>query len=141
MESLNPSLRLIIQVREFLDRGDSIRACLREFARTDASPFANELGTWLFHRENGRPYVVSEKRTMAEKFLFRLIDRGLNGEPIAGPLKELQDEVVEQCELQIEEFIALLPLKSLIPLLIFIFPAFMMLLLGPLAESLLTQLR
>lgn len=140
MEGLTPSLRLVLVLRETLERGDSVRNGLREYIQTDPSAFARELALWLVERDAGRQRLFEKSLTTSEKFLVRVVDRGLRGEAIIHVLKELEIEIIDRCESQMDEFIEILPLKSLMPLLLFIFPAYLILLLGPLvarmAESL-----
>ncbi|PWU16633.1 MAG: hypothetical protein C5B49_10380 [Bdellovibrio sp.] len=137
MEGLAPSLRLILTVGESLQRGESIRQGIKNFIEQDASPFSESVTRWIIERDRqANGFAELRKLTRSELYLLKLLERGLRGEPILPALRELETEIVEKCELQIDEFIETLPLKSLVPLLLFIFPAYLLLLLGPLVESL-----
>jgi hypothetical protein len=162
MESMTPSLRLIVCLRRSLERGESLRSGLRTFVQADDSPFAKHLAHWLVERTTRQnaevlkpqsmpsappqtksppPQRVLPPLTPAERQLMAVVERGMRGEPVAANLRELETEIVERCEAQMEAFIEILPLKALIPLMLFIFPAYLMLLLGPAVEQLLHSLR
>lgn len=136
MEGLAPPLRLLLAVREGIERGASIRTCLMEFVERDRSLLSRFLSRWLVERELGRRLSPDERLSPSERHLLYILERGLEGEPVLPAVIELEAETIERCEFQIEEFIEALPLKSLIPLLLFIFPAYLILLLGPLVEAL-----
>lgn len=104
MEQLKKELYLISKLIFFLERGDSVRHAQQSlFSPTDK----------------------------ISKNLSTLIDKGIGGEPILGVLQELQLEYYSQLEFEIDREAAILPLKALVPLLVFQFPALMMLILGP----------
>ena len=68
--------------------------------------------------------------------LWDLVDRGLAGEPISSALLALHDEVARAARAELELHVATLPFKMLIPLLLFQFPAHLLLLLGPMLRDL-----
>lgn len=140
MEGLTPSLRFVLVLRENLERGDSVRNAVRDFVHNYPSRFAEKVSIWMVERENGKNLVSELEMQPSERFLIRVIDRGLNGEAIIATLRELEIEIIERCESQSEEFLELLPVKTLMPLLLFIFPAYLILLLGPLVERLVQSL-
>lgn len=140
MESMNPTLRLLFVVREHLENGGSVRNGLRDFAQNDPSSLAWTLTSWLSARDRGQIFEFDAKQPPSERHLLRLLERGLHGEPIATALQDFEQEIIERCEIQIEEFVATLPLKSLLPLLLLIFPAYLILLVGPFLERLVSSL-
>lgn len=140
MESLTPSLRFVLVLRESLERGDSVRNAVRDFVHNYPSAFARQVSVWMVERENGKNAASEVAMLPSERFLIRIVDRGLKGEPIMTPLRELESEIIDRCENQMEEFVELLPVKTLMPLLLFIFPAYLLLLLGPMVERLVQSL-
>lgn len=141
MESITPTLRLVFCVRDALQNGETVRHGLRHFVERHPTPLAWGVTGWLRDRDQGQINVFSEQLKSSECHLLRLLERGLRGEAILGHLQEFERELVERCESQIDEFIESLPLKSLMPLLFLIFPAYLILLLGPLVERLLSSLQ
>lgn len=77
--------------------------------------------------------------SLVRRQCLEVLSQGLQGEPIYSQICSLEEEVFEASRLEIEEFVALLPMKSLIPLLFFQFPAFLALLLGPFLLSFWSQ--
>jgi hypothetical protein len=59
--------------------------------------------------------------------------------PILAHLIELENEVVRSCESELEEQIQKLPIKLMLPVLFLMFPAYLILLLGPILLSILSQ--
>ena len=75
-------------------------------------------------------------RGMYARAFWDLANRGFAGEPIAGALAALEDEIARAARAQLELHVATLPFKMLIPLLLFQFPAHLLLLLGPMMRDL-----
>lgn len=136
MDGLNPCLVLIGDVRRALESGESVRSALRLHG-SSGGELAGSCSRWLLLREKGgdTALVLKELRSSQRRALFRLLERGLRGEPIAGPLKDLEREVLEACRADMERHLALLPFKLMFPLLLLIFPALLILLFGPLLAA------
>lgn len=135
MEDLTPTLNLILVVREALERGDSLRTALAEFIENDKSDLK------LFLIGQIKPgHKLSRPLKETERNILSVLQRGLEGEPILPILKELEQDLVERSEAEIEEFTQKLTLRSLLPLLLLVFPGYLILLLGPTLESLLISL-
>src|SRR5262249_48293082 len=92
MEGLTPSLRLVLVLRETLERGDSVRNAVRDFVHNYPSPFAQRVSLWMVERDNGKAARTEFEMLPSERFLVRVIDRGLRGEAIITTLKELEGE-------------------------------------------------
>ena len=109
MEQLKQDLMILMKVILHIERGDSVRQSLQAEGISD------------------------QKISIT---LRDLLVRGQSGEPILESLRELQLELIQQLEFEIDRQSALLPLKALIPLLLFQFPALLIMALGPLLASL-----
>jgi hypothetical protein len=68
--------------------------------------------------------------------LYELLKRGLQGQTILQQWNQLGDELQYQVDLAVDEHVAKLPGKLLFPLLLFILPAYLMMLLAPLTLDL-----
>lgn len=138
MEDLSPTLHLILSVREALERGESVRTGIAEFVDSDRS----ELKLFLLNRSlevsESAPRLRPLKET--EKSALSILRRGIEGESILPVLKDFEFDLVERSDAEIEEFTQKLTLRCLIPLLIFVFPGYLLLLLGPTLERLLISL-
>lgn len=73
--------------------------------------------------------------SLYRRSLLQILERGLRGEAVYSVLLQLETELVEACQEEISNKVARLPFILLIPLLLFQFPAFLMLLFGPLLQN------
>ncbi|MCS6837268.1 MAG: hypothetical protein NZ480_00335 [Bdellovibrionaceae bacterium] len=98
------------------------------------SHFKNHFAIWAecLRRGMATEPILSALNNSAQRQLLTLLERGFRGEPIAPILNQFHKEVLDQNLSSFERQISLLPLKGLIPLLIFIFPAYLIVLFVPL---------
>lgn len=141
MENLAPPLELLMDVRFGLEKGQSLKRTLQVYIEAQPSdPWRQQLALWLKFQELGRPTQgILKDMSFLRRQCLEILEMGLKGDSIYQNVCGLEEEVFEATKLEIEEFIAILPIKSLIPLLFFQFPAFLALLLGPFFVSLLNQ--
>jgi tight adherence protein C len=142
MESMNPLLHLILNIRLGLERGESLRIVLRDYLARHQTELTPELRDWVLHVEQGRP-LQQELRAWHSphrRSLLSILQRGSKGEAILPALTLIEAEVFEACEEELEKRAALLPLKCLVPLLLLQFPALLILILGPLLAELMKSL-
>jgi len=141
MENIAPPLELLMEIRFGLEKGVSLRKTLQLYIEAEpADPWRQQLGLWLRFLEMGRPpQEVLASMTFIRRQCLEVIEMGLRGEPIYPQICGLEEEVFEAAKLEIEEFVAVLPIKSLVPLLFFQFPAFLALLIGPFLTSFLAH--
>ena len=117
-----------------MESGESLRSGLRDYFLAPPDDFTPTVQAWLQLLERGcqTQELARRIRSPARRHLLALLERGLRGEPILSGLITMDEEVQEQCLLEIDNFLADLPFRMLLPLLFFLFPAFVILLLGPL---------
>lgn len=141
MENLAPPLELLMDVRFGLEKGQSLRKTLLQYIEAQPhDPWRQQLHLWIQLLEMGRHSgEVTLKMTFMRRQCLETLEMGLRGEPIYQQICNLEEEVFQATQLEIEEFVAILPMKSLIPLLFFQFPAFLALLIGPFLFSFLSQ--
>lgn len=133
MENIAPPLRLLWHVKKSLDRGSSVRLGINEYLQIEQDPWKEQVLLWTLKVQQGvdtAPLLDSQK-TLYRQHLLRLLERGLKGEAIYTHLNLLEKEISEQVDQQIEEFIGRLPYLLLVPLALFLFPACLVLMLGP----------
>lgn len=111
MEDLAFELSSVLQIRLRLEQGASLAQALRELQLLD-------------HPQMGRAV-----------YLQQLIQRGLKGDPILPALTELEQDLTERALSEIDRQTSTLPIWSLLPLLLFQFPAILLLMVGPVLES------
>jgi len=142
METLAPPLRLIQTVRYTMESGESLRAGIHEYLRTPPDHFSMQVQTWLQLLERGcsTSEWLEQLESPVRRHLLLLFERGLRGESVLEALIAMDIEVQEQSMAEIEKFLGELSFRMLLPLLFFVFPAFLTLLLGPLLMNLLGSL-
>ncbi|MBX2995487.1 MAG: hypothetical protein KF681_11720 [Bdellovibrionaceae bacterium] len=134
MENMTPSMRLLQTVRYSMEGGESVRMGLVAYLRLEPDSLSETVRQWLhlFERGASTEMFLQSLESPARRNLLLLLEKGLLGEPILQNLTLLGDELQEQGFAEIELFLARLPFRMMLPLLFLLFPAFLLLLLGPL---------
>lgn len=134
MEDLAPPLKCLLEVRYGLENGASVLFSLKLVAKGQKGQLNKEIVDFLISYEKGDKgkELIGELKSPYRVALFEVFLRGLEGEPILNRLKELEAEMVQESHYEIEKKISDLPFITMIPLLLFQFPAFLILLFGPL---------
>jgi hypothetical protein len=133
MEPLADPYRCLIEIRCAMENGIGLRTAIRGFIQQDRSEFAAQLAAWFVRVEQGNVRHVPDtlKKNGHRMALLSVLSAGLTGEAIFDRLIELENEMHQASLDEIEEKLRTLPLKSLLPLLLLQFPAFLLLLFGP----------
>lgn len=134
MEGLAPPLALAIEIQSSLANGESIRSALVRFVADSQSEFQQQVRRFLIAWDQSQDWraIVRQINSPYRRSLLELAAHGLAGQSVQSQLSELQKEIETACDEEIELHINMLPLKMLLPLLLLQFPAFMMVLFGPL---------
>jgi hypothetical protein len=143
MEDLTPPVLFAVRdVHWRISSGKSMREALRFYFETSSSRFSHQLREWWALKNQGRAQDVRSLsfQSYYQKTFVHLIERGCDGQPTLEPLRALEDEIEKAAAAELEHFISVLPFKVLIPMLVFQFPAYLMLLLGPVLRDLSQQL-
>ena len=142
MESLAPPMVLLMICKTQIERGQTIKSGIREFLNQNKGPFSFQVAGWLYKIENGQPTleIIEQIESIHRRKLLEVLERGISREPIYGLLQEMEAEITDACEENIQNELTDLPYKLMIPILFFMFPAFMALLLGPLLAQLLDSM-
>lgn len=142
MESLAPPLRLLIHVKRSIERGSSVKTGILSFIKSDSEDFSSEIKQWLAHFEHGQSTksIIDRQKSIYRRTLLTLLERGLRGDAIYQSLNLLEEETVMACQLEQAHFLSRLPFLLLLPLLFFMFPAFLLLLFGPLLGQFVSSL-
>jgi len=142
MVGLAPPLKAVLEIRLQIENGVSVPQAVRIYTQRNLyDSFAKELGLWLFAKETGKNYNEKTFDAFYRRRLIDLLSYGLKGEPILEALIDLEEDLVFITNEDLEQHLQKLPLISLIPLMLFEFPAFFLLLVGPLLLNLLSALQ
>lgn len=139
MENLAECLRWTLRLRLALECGDSVRVALkRERMRT---PFDTLIHDFVFCvDQRGDLEKLFDHLGTYERALFELIRAGLSGNKIYERVLEYEKELTAKCLDEIQKEIDLLPFKLMVPVLLFQFPAYLLLILGPIIQKFIESL-
>jgi len=151
MEDISPTLIFLWEIKRALEKGLSIHSGIERYIqRNRTAKFAFQVENWWSAQTNKSNSYANTKSsvlnkdqlrqkndiTMTRKYLFEILELGLKGQAILETLKVYEKELIQSCEDEIQSHIARLPLILMIPLMGLIFPALMILLIGPLLSAL-----
>lgn len=134
MEDVAPILKVVFEIEISLQSGDSIRNVAK---RTDirSCEFSKRFVQWVNRFEQTGVSTIDVRRSRFERAFFRLMADSMEGRSIAAELAALKEEIVLESTAQITAFIETLPYKLMIPVLLLLFPALMMIVLGPVIQK------
>ena len=133
MESVSPVIQLLWSVRRSIEKGQAVQNGIQNYLlRCSDDEFSSAIKSWWDSRQNPEIFYDHHQLSFHRRHLIELLEVGLSGQPIAQQLQSLENELVLHCENAIRKHIALLPIISLLPLLLFIFPSMVLLILWPL---------
>lgn len=133
MEGLNPGLHLLLCCRRAIEQGRPLSLAIKGFIQKETGPFQSQVTKWMALFEQGQKTssIILQIQSPYRRQLLEILERGLRREPIGHILAALETEIHEACEEEIQKKLTDLPYQVMIPLLLFQFPAFLLLLLGP----------
>ncbi len=133
MESLNPTLKLLWQVKKSIEKGSSVRSGIKIYLQNETDEWKKSLTLWLIRLEQGSAVddIVQSQKSPYRRQLLLILEKGLKGEAILPILTQLEKETQEKVEMDLEEYTAKVPYILLLPLCMFLFPACLILMLGP----------
>lgn len=140
MEHLAPPYQFTLDLLYELESGGTARSAVKKYTTHFQNEFCLMLRHWLRLQEFGE-LVIAEPtfRSSYQKAIWDLLMLSQQGVSLIVPVRELELELRFVCEEQLEQHLATLPYKLMIPLLFLQFPALMVILLGPLLAQLLTE--
>ena len=133
MEYLAPPLKAILQIRFSIENGKSLKGALQGYISENNDEFALQIQDW-FSDIKGHSNKVMKSHNFLRSQFFSVMKMGLNGQPISKELLILEEEMMNISKEDIHAHLDRLPSIALIPLLSLQFPAFMMVLLGPILK-------
>lgn len=140
MEHLAPPYQFTLDLLYELESGGTARSAVKKYTTHFQNEFCLMLRHWLRLQEFGE-LVIAEPtfKSSYQKAIWDLLMLSQQGVSLIVPVRELELELRFVCEEQLEQHLATLPYKLMIPLLFLQFPSLMVILLGPLLAQLLTE--
>jgi hypothetical protein len=137
MDHIAPPLQLVANIKRSVEVGSSIRSGILAFIQSENSNFAKDVSKWISLNDQGldTAIILQKQRSQYRRSLLELLERGLRGESIYVYLCQLEQEIIDACQDEISRKLSKLPFLLLGPLLLMQFPAFLLLLFGPLLEN------
>ena len=137
MECVAPPLALLLAVKRSIEKGQPAKNGILNYLKKEEGEFPQLVSKWLAHLQQGQVTheLLRAEKSIHRRVLLQLLERALRGESIYTPLSQLEDEIIEACNHELAQKLARLPFLLLIPLLLFQFPAFLLLLFGPLIQN------
>ncbi|MGE0527275.1 MAG: hypothetical protein AB7G93_22230 [Bdellovibrionales bacterium] len=135
MDALTPPLLTAIrETRWLVSSGRSMRESFRMYLdSTNDSLAAHLRQRWILkwqtphHSTSLTPFP-----SHYQSVFWEIVERGCAGQPVLESLVALEEEVELAAQAELDHHLATLPFKALIPLMTLQFPAFLLVLLGPL---------
>ncbi|MES3037875.1 MAG: hypothetical protein V4736_08215 [Bdellovibrionota bacterium] len=131
MEDINPTLWLVLTIKKALEHGESVRSALLRIEKVAPQSLRHEIHQWRLSIEGKGKHLNIRQMSPYRRHAYDLMEKGLKGESIHLALENLETEVISACKREIEERIAKLPFILMIPLMLFQFPALILVSLGP----------
>jgi hypothetical protein len=134
MEGLAPPLKCLIEMQSALQNGETARAGLLRYSQGSQDEFAQGVRRFLFDWDQGRDWrqAIGNLKSAHRRSILELAACSLSGQSVQSQLMELRFEIEAACESEIKAHVDLLPIRMLLPLLLFLFPSYLLLLFGPL---------
>lgn len=138
MDDLTPAFIKILRELLFaLESGDSLSVAVpRALAAGDGDTPVLLTEYWVQLRQNPKARPQGLTDNAYHQIACELLARAVAGQPVVTSLKHLLSEAESVARADLERHVSLLPFKALAPLLLFQFPAFLVLLMGPLLRQL-----
>lgn len=138
MENLGFLLKLTINMRCSIECGESVRTFLYRYLSEETDTETRKLKIWLTYfertKENKNVFKNNTYRILCE-----LIVQGLEGYAILERLKSFEEELIEVCKEDLQKRLDQLPYEMMLPLLLFMFPGYLLLILGPIIVHLMSS--
>ena len=142
MDRLASSYEFLVQLRFALEGGMSVRGAIEKVMMDveHESDFHREVRHWLtLHTQGQAQMGLRVTKNFYRQALLHVLEQGLRGGSIYSTMQELESEWEKTLHDDIERHLQKLPVLVLMPLVLLQFPAFLILLLGPILADVLER--
>ena len=134
MGHLVPSIDFLKKIKHKLQQGNSVSQSIELSLNHLSDPFTAKVKIWwLAHQSNQQ--VEVKFKTHYQRTMISIFEEGIAGTPIYESLDYLEVEMLEEFERQWKLYLERLPSLLSLPLLFLFFPAYIILLFGPLLNQ------
>jgi hypothetical protein len=139
MENLKDLLLFTLRMRASMECGEALRPAMTHYLAKQNNSFGSKCTEWLFlFDQTGKNSNIFVSHTA--QILFAILADGLSGHSIYDRLVGFEEELLDQIENEIQRKMDTLPYILMVPLLLFMFPAYLILILGPVLNSFLKNM-
>ncbi len=139
MAHIVPSISFLKTFRSALEGGVSVASALDEAIGAEKTSFSVQVYLWYCDFQKQGLSGAELFHTHYQKSFMDIVANGLSGAPVYEHLKLLEVAMEAEFERQWKAYLSTLPSKLSIPLLLFFFPAYVILLFGPLITQFLNE--
>ncbi|MEO0336757.1 MAG: hypothetical protein AAF202_10195 [Pseudomonadota bacterium] len=129
-------LELVVNLKLELGKGNGFKPALHYSLNRLQGPFCEDVKVWLQEREKGLSRTEQICRSPIRRQLLSLISIGLEGAPVLDSLSVLEDHIKDVCLEDVNAHLDRLPMLLSLPLVFCFLPAYIMLIVGPIFETL-----
>jgi hypothetical protein len=133
---------LIYSLESGLSLRDSLLKYIQEeknssYKEKTRDPFFLKIQIWVKQQESGLAMEdwLQTLKSPVDRQIFGFLYRGIKGESILNHLRIFESELQQRVSLKREQSLSLLSTKLLLPLILLIFPAYLIMLLGPILSE------
>ena len=138
MAHIVPSIEFVMGVKSRMERGESLASCIEQQLRGQSDGFSLQMRRWWQGYTSGCSWDEGIKTTY-QRALLKILEEGLKGAPVHQSLCQLEVEMCDEFERQWKLYLDSLPSRLSLPLLFLFFPAYVILLFGPLLNQFLLE--
>jgi len=141
MEGLAPPLACLIEIQSAIANGDPARMGAVRYMKKSSDDFSRDIRQFLFDWDQGREWrgAVSKIASPHRRAVIELLACAMSGQAILPQLAEMRQEIELACSLEIKRKMDLLPVQMLLPLLLLMFPSYLLLIFGPILSRFLEE--
>ena len=141
MVHIDPVISFTRALIRHMEEGRSLVSSIKMTHNEEQTPFSTKVYLWLhYHHQKQKdgPWNPSSHFQMG---LQQILHEGLEGAPVYETLKQIQEEMEMEFEHQWKKHLETLPVRLSIPLLLFFFPAYLLMLFGPLLTQFIKEIQ
>ena len=131
MANIAPSILFVRNLRTIIGQGTSMNDAMMSLCTRPQNDFEIKMAIWWAQKRLGKEGQALLD-TDFQRTCLELIEMGLQGAPVFQALEILEKEMKMEFERQWKAYLESLPARLSIPLLFLFFPAYVVLLFGPL---------
>ncbi len=143
MEVLTDSYNFLNELVFALEDGQSSYNFVESYVEVNTNAWTQKLSQFIF-KYKSNSVTNDDFQSIVnpyEKAILQLLIKSFEGDPVSEELKKIENQYFLAHQKNLDQHILKLPYLNMLPLFIFLFPAYLTLLLGPIFRELLRSLQ